>query len=314
MRKSSSKTNVPNSAPGSGEPHRALTVRTPDLVFIVDEDMRVVLANPAAAHFAGRSLDEIKGTRIADLFGPEGAGFEERVVNAAAAGRSLEFEKLLGTGGAGAWMKASLVSIADVAPGFVLGASRDAIDSSLLQVALQSGADEVEYLATHDSLTGVANRRAFVAALEKAVALVHRGISSTAFYMDIDRFKDVNDQRGHDFGDETLVAVARRLEDEVRQVDLVGRMGGDEFAALLTDSTEAGALGVAERMKASVEALGAEIGIPISLSTGIAAVAGASVDQIMSLADRRMYAAKAANGGLREHRGITRVTDREPPG
>lgn len=310
MRKSVPKSSAPEASPVCAEPHRALTVRTPDLVFIVDDDMRVVLANSAAAHFAGRSLEGMKGARVADLFGAEGAQFEDRLCKAAAVGRSLEFEELLGAGGAGVWMKAALVPLADVAPGFVMGESCDATDSRLLQVALQSGTDEVEYLATHDSLTGIANRRAFVAALEQAVALAGRDIPSKVFYMDIDRFKDVNDQRGHAFGDETLSAVARRLKKEVRNVDLVARIGGDEFAALLTDPTEPGASMVAERMRASVEALGVDIGIPISLSIGIAGVAGASVDQIMSLADRRMYAAKADRGGTRAHRRITRVTER----
>jgi two-component system, cell cycle response regulator len=298
----------PEPVPGSqgrsqatDEPYRALTVLMPDLVFIVDDQMRVVMANSAAAHFAGRPLEQIKGARVAELFGPKGAQFEERLSKAAAMGRSLDFEESLGTGEDEVWMKTSLVPLADVAPGFVLGISRDVSDSRRLQIALQSGADEIEYLATHDSLTGVANRRAFIAAVRHAGALGRRGICSTVFYMDVDLFKRVNDERGHEFGDETLASVAGLLKAEVRDVDLIARIGGDEFAALLVGSTDSGAAAVAKRMTERVKALGTEIGVPIGLSIGIVAVdPDSTVDHMMSIADHRMYAHKTVHRGGRE--------------
>ena len=95
----------------------------------------------------------------------------------------------------------------------------------------------------------------------------------------MDYFKRCNDERGHGFGDEVLISVARLLKAEVRAVDLVARIGGDEFAALLAGSTAAEASVVEKRMKASIEALGYRIGVPIGLSVGVASVdAYASVD------------------------------------
>jgi diguanylate cyclase (GGDEF)-like protein/PAS domain S-box-containing protein len=278
--------------------YRALMVRTPDLVFVVDDEMRVVLGTLAAAHFVGRSLEEIKGARVGELFGPAGEQFERRLSEATANGRSLDFDDSLSTNDAGIWMKTSLVPLAEAAPGFVLGSGRDVTDSRHLAVALKGDADEIAYLATHDALTGIANRRAFVAALGRAVALARRGSCSTVFYMDVDHFKRVNDERGHAFGDEVLVSVACLLKEEVREVDLVARSGGDEFEALLVDSAETGAARVATRMRTKVEGLGDQIGIPIGLSIGIASVdPDASVERIMSTADRRMYELKEAGRG-----------------
>ena len=117
----------------------------------------------------------------------------------------------------------------------------------------------------------------------------------------MDYFKRCNDERGHGFGDEVLISVARLLKAEVRAVDLVARIGGDEFAALLAGSTATEATVVEKRMKASIEALGDRIGVPIGLSIGVVSVdADASVDEIISTADERMYEDKADIGGVRE--------------
>ena len=91
------------------------------------------------------------------------------------------------------------------------------------------------------------------------------------------------------------------LKQEAREVDLVARIGGDEFAALLVDSTEDGAIGGADRMRANVEALGDEIGVPMGLSIGIVQVdPDATVDSVMSSADRAMYECKRAHRALRQ--------------
>jgi len=281
--------------------YRALTELTPDPVFVVDADMRIALANSAAARFLGGTCEQLKEARVAELFGSIGGRLEGRLSRVAATGRPFESEDCFTAGESEVWLKTSLVSLSDIAPGLVLGVSRDVTDSKRLELALREHADEEEQIATHDVLTGLANRRAFVAALESAVALVRRGALSTAFFMDVDYFKRCNDERGHGFGDEVLISVARLLKAEVRAVDLVARIGGDEFAALLAGSTAAEASVVEKRMKASIEALGDRIGVPIGLSVGVASVdADASVDEIISTADQRMYEDKADTGGVRE--------------
>ena len=278
--------------------YRTLTELTPDLIFVVDEDRRVVLANSAAARFVDKPLAQLNGAHITELFGPMGVQFEEYVSQVASTGQPLDSEDRLTVVKSEVWLKTTLVPLSEVAPGFVLGVSRDISDSKRLEVELRRHSDEVERLATHDTLTGLANRRAFMLALDHALALSRRGTPSAVLFMDIDSFKRCNDERGHAFGDKVLSTVAGMLASEAREVDLVARIGGDEFAALLANTDEPGAAVVAQRMRARVRDFGAEIGIPVDLSVGIAAVEpDSSSVHIIEAADQRMYEQKAAHHG-----------------
>jgi diguanylate cyclase (GGDEF)-like protein len=164
------------------------------------------------------------------------------------------------------------------------------------ELALQERAQKGERRAARDVLTGLANRRAFTVALERALSLAARGTPAALLYLDIDGFKRCNDERGHAFGDEVLTRLASLLKQQLRAVDLLARLGGDEFAALLTGSGEADAVTSAQRLCASVTALGVEIGIPLDLSVGIAGLeAGASAAQSLASADSKMYEYKAAH-------------------
>ena len=268
----------------------ALMDMTPDFVFVVDADMRVLLINPAGERFLGRTQEEVQGLRVADLFGPLGARFEARLSTAAAEGGLLEFEDWVMFGDRKMWQRTSLVPLNQLAPGVVLGVARDITDAKLLEIELREHAAQLEHLARLDSLTNIANRRAFVSALDNAIARARRGTTSCVLFMDLDDFKRVNDERGHVFGDETLVRVAGILSSEAREVDVVARIGGDEFAALLLDVSEVGASVIADRMRARVGAVGDEIGVPIGVSIGITCIgADSSADSVMRDADDRMY-------------------------
>lgn len=230
-----------------------------------------------------------------------GAHFEDDLSRVAATGQPHESDDHITVGEAELWLQTSLLPLADMGSEFVMGVSRDITDSKRLENALRGHAEEAEHLASHDALTGLENRRAFMSALDRAVALARRGTSSTVLFVDIDQFKRCNDERGHAFGDTVLVSVAGLLKKEVRDVDLVARIGGDEYGVLLSGSDEAGAMVVVQRMRRSVQALGVEIGVPIDLSAGIAGVeADVGVEQIISTADQRMYAYKAAHSSARE--------------
>ena len=102
--------------------------------------------------------------------------------------------------------------------------------------------------ARSDVLTGLAKRAVFMEELERAIAETRRGGSTFAvLYLDLDRFKDVNDTMGHPVGDELLKAVARRLRANTRPADIVARFGGDEFAVLATDTDADAAAEFAEK-------------------------------------------------------------------
>jgi diguanylate cyclase (GGDEF)-like protein/PAS domain S-box-containing protein len=153
-------------------------------------------------------------------------------------------------------------------------------------------------LALFDELTGLSNRSLFLSRLSHAMRRARRkGAQPFAvLFIDLDRFKVINDSLGHSAGDELLVAVARRLEASVRPGDTVARLGGDEFAVLLEDlEDDQGARAAAERIH---EALGVPVTVRgqevfTSASIGIAEGAGhGTPDELLQHADLAMYAAK----------------------
>jgi two-component system cell cycle response regulator len=158
--------------------------------------------------------------------------------------------------------------------------------------------------ATTDPLTGLKNRRSFHELGDQVLQAQRDGGDLAILQLDIDHFKAVNDTHGHEAGDRTLVAVARRLREVVRLSpterggDLLARMGGEEFAILLPGTNRLGAAVMAERIRAAVETLPIDIGgriIAVSASVGIASYRGEKVGtirELLNIADRRMYLAK----------------------
>src|SRR5207253_11053557 len=111
--------------------------------------------------------------------------------------------------------------------------------------------DQLLHVAYHDRLTGLSNRTGFVERLEVAVDRARRDHLTTGLlFLDLDRFKVVNDSFGHNMGDRVLVQVAERLRECVREGDTIGRFGGDEFTILIEDVREGRAAALAERVTA----------------------------------------------------------------
>ncbi len=158
--------------------------------------------------------------------------------------------------------------------------------------------EELARLAREDALTGLPNRRAFDDALARVVARAERsGAALAAVVLDVDHFKRVNDGHGHAAGDAVLAAVAARAAGALRAGDLLARVGGEEFAALLPGADLAAAAEAAERIRAAVggtpiEAEGRALAVTVSL--GCAALQrGEAGPALLARADARLYAAKA---------------------
>lgn len=186
---------------------------------------------------------------------------------------------------------------------------------------------QLEYQASYDELTGLLNRRAFEAQLTRAWELADvKDAPSYLMYMDLDRFKVVNDTSGHTAGDELLRAVSEILNDSVRANDTVARLGGDEFGIILWDCPTDVAQRIAEQIRASIEVfrfhwdaetyrIGVSIGgLPIDPRVG-------DVNELQQLADSACYAAKEAGrnrvhmvagdkDSARAHRGQVRWVQR----
>jgi diguanylate cyclase (GGDEF)-like protein/PAS domain S-box-containing protein len=172
--------------------------------------------------------------------------------------------------------------------------------------------EELERLSRQDSLTGLLNRRSFDQALERQLAYTRRyGSGGALLIVDLDRFKQINDEFGHPAGDRALRQVGRVLAENLRGTDtvsrysegVVARLGGDEFALLLPEADAAGAEAVAERLVAALAAApleveGGEIRLAISVGVALFDENGLPLaEDLLAAADRAMYVAKAAGGG-----------------
>jgi diguanylate cyclase (GGDEF)-like protein len=156
--------------------------------------------------------------------------------------------------------------------------------------------EQLELLATRDSLTNVLNARAFAAELAQELGRNRRyGRPLALIYLDLDDFKKVNDAHGHATGDAVLRLVADAMRSAVRQADLVGRLGGDEFGVLMPETDGAVAHAAAARLVTGIRTVFR--GTPsVTASIGVVAVAGteAGSDELLRKADQAMYEAKRA--------------------
>ncbi len=156
---------------------------------------------------------------------------------------------------------------------------------------------EAEELADVDVLAPVLNRRAFMRELKRTIAFVARyGGSASLLYFDLDGFKTVNDRFGHAAGDAALTAAAARLTAHVRESDAVGRLGGDEFGVILTQTDPAAAAAKAYALAAAIAATPVEVPggqVRLRASVGLREIGGlSSAEQVLAEADADMFLQK----------------------
>lgn len=166
--------------------------------------------------------------------------------------------------------------------------------------------DRQQQAATHDALTGAANRRALTESLRQAVSRAQRrGLPLAVLMLDLDHFKQINDEHGHAVGDQVLIALTQRVAARLRSHDCLARYGGEEFVVLLPDTGTDGALRLAEQLRDAVSAtpiMVGEIAIRLTVSIGVHArvpvgaeghgMAGG--EAMLDAADRALFTAKRA--------------------
>ena len=276
-----------------------LIVTTPDL----DPPGPIILyVNPAFTRLTGYSAAEAIGSTPRILQGP-GTNIATRAIirTGLKAGQPVH-EKILNFAKSGApyWLDLHIVPLRD-ANGTITHFAAVERDVTMDKRRL----DELEHLADRDTLTGIPNRRAFFRAaasnVENAAADAKWAIGPKRpclAFIDVDHFKLVNDELGHVVGDAVLCGVAECLTENVRRLDMLGRIGGEEFAVCMPAVTLQEATALAERLRRAVA--GTQMATPkgpvtITVSIGVACLKnGESITELTDRADEAMYAAKRA--------------------
>jgi diguanylate cyclase (GGDEF)-like protein/PAS domain S-box-containing protein len=193
------------------------------------------------------------------------------------------------------WLRTSKIALTDARGDTVgvLGMYEDITERKLSEQRL-------EHMALYDGLTALPNRRHFLARLEQAIGKTRPGTLTGLMYFDIDKFKRINDTHGHDVGDEVIATFAARVGGAIRDSDVVGRLGGDEFCLLMEhlpneQAAQKLAAKLVEAMRPPMQV--GDIVLQVGTSIGIAYHrTGMSADELIRCADQAMYLAKQAGG------------------
>jgi diguanylate cyclase (GGDEF)-like protein/PAS domain S-box-containing protein len=265
-----------------------------EAVLTVDDTSRVASANRAAGELFGYDPAALRGRTIDQLLTADGM----TAIQLVRSGGSSHCADASGYRQDGTTFNAEVVATLVVGDG---GSTRVLVLRDVTKLREQTAV--LSHQALHDGLTSLPNRTQFTDALLDRLALARKGHTGfSVLFLDMNNFKEVNDTRGHHVGDELLKAAAQRLRDQLRESDLVARVGGDEFALLTpTGSSLGGAQRVAENILQAFEepfCLGDDL-ISTGISVGIATFPdhGEDADSLIRQADAAMYAAKHSGRG-----------------
>ncbi|MEQ6341754.1 MAG: diguanylate cyclase [Gammaproteobacteria bacterium] len=290
-----------NSSRAAWEIAAGVIEASPDAVVVTDPGPRVIYVNRAFTAITGYSLDEVKGKNPRILSsGRQDRAFYEAFWARLVSEGHWEGE-IWNRNKAGEvyaeWLRISALRGEQGKVRYYI-----AIFSDI--TARKQAEQHLEHLALRDHLTGLYNRAAFNDALRRTLdAARRRGTRAALIYMDLDRFKPINDLYGHAVGDAVLQQVAMRLQRDVRSTDTVARLGGDEFAIILADVDNwIGAELVASKLaEALAEPMSVQdLSLNIGASLGMAIYPDVTTDEIdlVKHADDAMYRAKQAGGGI----------------
>jgi diguanylate cyclase (GGDEF)-like protein/PAS domain S-box-containing protein len=283
---------------------RTVVDALPDRIYAKDREGRFLLQNATnvKAHGA-QSADELIGKTVFDIFPPEVAkrvDAEDRAI--IESGQPMLNRERAATDGSGntRWVVGSKVPFRDPDGRVIgiVGVNRDITDYKRMEEALRQNVERFENLAHYDALTGLPNRVLFYDRLKQALAHARRNRWNVGVvFIDVDRFKNINDTLGHAVGDQLLKMVAERLTRAVRADDTVGRLGGDEFAIVLSNLSSAqDANPVAQKLMASFNEPfrleGAEVFVTGSIGITLFPDDSTDQDTLIKNADAAMYRAK----------------------
>jgi diguanylate cyclase (GGDEF)-like protein/PAS domain S-box-containing protein len=277
----------------SEERYRQLAELSPDAICI-ENGGKLVYANRACAELLGAGHGDIVGRPGIDFIHPDFLeAVEERRRDAKESKNSTLFLEVKLVKLDGTDVDVELVA----GPFFYQG--KLSIQWLMRDITNRRNTEQrLTYLAQYDTLTGLPNRNLFRDRLAFAIARMHRSNNKLALlFLDLDRFKEINDSHGHTIGDEVLQVVANSLKEALRDVDTIARMGGDEFAIILDNIQGAEQVSaIAERIRTTLSTpflvQGVEIFVSASMGIAIYPRHGATMEDLIQSADVAMYRAK----------------------
>jgi diguanylate cyclase (GGDEF)-like protein/PAS domain S-box-containing protein len=282
---------------------RVFADNIPAMTVSWDESLRCRFANKLFVESFGLVAEDIAGKHVREILGEKVYREIERHFVQVMQGLPVNYQRIRALqNGESQHLDVKLAPQIGV-QGKVLGCF-----SVLADITEHKLAEErIQRVAHHDSLTGLPNRLLFNDRLDQAISLAKRNSRQFALlYLDLDKFKPVNDTLGHAVGDELLQGVATRIRQQVRESDTVARVGGDEFAVILPEIARRGEAEIVTRKISAALATPFQLGsqkqsVCIGASIGIAVYPADALDAdaLVKAADAAMYNAKQAGSSLR---------------
>lgn len=276
----------------SEERYRLLADHSTDIMMHLESDGRIRFVSPSIRQLGGYAPEELVGSNANVMIAPD---FRDRVrqahaitLGARGGTHSYDYEAIT-RGGERRWFETHSRAVIDD------DGEMDGVLCFIRDVSARKATErQLTEAAMTDALTRLPNRRAFRAAAMQLLACDGDGGHCLAVF-DIDHFKRVNDRHGHDAGDAVLRRFAEVARSSLRHGDLVARIGGEEFAALMPNTTIEAALGICERMRTDIAAAVTRVGgipVRVTMSGGVSQLDGKGVDAAYKNADAALYRAK----------------------
>ncbi|MCS5690873.1 PAS domain S-box protein [Cyanobium sp. FGCU-6] len=290
----------------SEERYRLLAENALDVIWTIEPDGQISYVSPSIQHLRGFSPEEAIAQPLEQIHPPESRcrslAYFQQLHQDLDAGRTpkpfrgeLEYYRRDGTT---IWTEVIALPTFNDQGEFdkLLGVSRDISERKHYERRLMEANQQLEQLATTDSLTGICNRRQIEGSIQQAIERSDRyGEPLALILCDIDFFKAINDQLGHPVGDQVLIEFCRRIQQQLRSSDVFGRWGGEEFLILLNQGDQIAAMALAEKLRQLIA------GAPFTDAGTVTASFGVAQRQEQESAidwyqrvDNRVYAAKQA--------------------
>lgn len=292
-------TKVAELARAAGEQRlRMITDNLPVLISYIDQEQRMQFCNGTFLRWMGVDPTRARGMHVAEVIGPVLYEQRQRQIAEALGGARVEFD--LPSVDRGVERHLQTIYVPDKRDdGSVAGIYTMSTDVTELKKIEK----QLSVLARYDSLTGLPNRRQFEEKLDEAVARAERTHKLMAvLFLDVDKFKSINDSLGHAAGDEVLKEFALRLTKCVRKTDTVARLAGDEFIVLLEgvntfEEPQFVARKILAIMDGPFDVLGRELAVSTSIGIAVSPPGAHGTTQLLAMADEALYSAKAAGRG-----------------